>query len=84
MRVKDSIGWVEVDKHQVIAPEVVQTVVGLAHAGMSPGVSPATGLRVFDKSLFVQPGAVDRGEFMQLCTPLAGLVDSVNACEFEC
>ena len=43
MCVKDSIGWVEVDKQQVAAPEVVETVVGLAHAGMGPGVSPATG-----------------------------------------
>lgn len=43
MCVKDPIGWVEVDKQQVAAPEVVETVVGLAHADMSPGVSPATG-----------------------------------------
>lgn len=42
MCVKDSIGWVEVDKQQVAAPEMVETVIGLAHAGMSPGVSPAT------------------------------------------
>ena len=42
MCVKDSFGWVEVDKQQVAAPEVVETVVGLAHAGMGPGVSPTT------------------------------------------
>ena len=53
MCVKDSFGWVEEDKQQVAAPEVVEIVVGLAHAGMGPGARPTTGLRVFNKRLFV-------------------------------
>ena len=36
VRFKDCFWGLEVDKQQVASPEVVETVVGLAHAGMSP------------------------------------------------
>ena len=36
MRLEHTFRWLQVDKQQVIAPQVIQAVVGLAHVDMGP------------------------------------------------
>ena len=69
MCVKDSIGWVEVDKQQVAAPEVVETVVGLAHAGMSPATGDFEAL---------QSATLTRGECLMVCVWVPNLHEEMD------
>ena len=83
MRLKHVFRGLEVDKQQVIAPQVVEAVVGLAHVDMGPHECVFACFRVFDLCLFVEPILVERVKLLQLCTPLCSLVQGGDAGEFQ-
>ena len=60
VRIKDCFWGLEVDKQQVASPEVVETVVGLAHVVVGPHAGPCTCFGVFDHGFLVHPFPVDR------------------------
>ena len=84
VRFKDCFWGLEVDKQQVASPEVVETVVGLAHVVVCPHASPRTGFGVFDRGFLIHPGLVDRREFVQLRAPFCRFIQGGDPSQFQC